>query len=225
MADFALIHSPLVSPLTWRATAQALRARGHSAHVPDLRDRPGGGPYWQQHANSAAEQMAAAAPGAAWVLVGHSGAGALLPAIRQALGQPAAGYVFVDAGLPAPGRSRLATFDEAEQAEFRAFLEAGGRFPAWSEADLRPLVPDAALRARLVAELRPRGLDYWTEPLPVMMDWPDAPCGYVLFSPVYAGAAAAARELGWPVRELPGGHFHMLVDPEGISHELHELFF
>ncbi|MCC6189186.1 MAG: alpha/beta hydrolase, partial [Anaerolineales bacterium] len=100
MAHFALIHSPLASPLTWQPAAAALRRHGHAAYVPDLRDAPGGGPYWEQHARSAAEQLAGPAAEAPLVLAAHSGAGALLPAIRRALGQAVAGYVFVDAGLP-----------------------------------------------------------------------------------------------------------------------------
>jgi hypothetical protein len=213
---FALIHSPLVSPSMWDPVAEALRRRGRVVLAPELYDVPGGGPFWQQQAASAAAQLASAV--APLVLVGHSGAGALLPAIRRALGRPVAGYLFVDAGLPIPGRDRLSTFgSQSEQAEFHAYLEGGGRFPAWTETDLSTLVPDPAARRQLVAGLRPRGLDFWTELLPELAGWPDAPCGYVLFSPVYAESAAAARQLGWPVRELSAGHFHMLVDPDAVA--------
>jgi hypothetical protein len=217
-----LIHSPLVGPSMWAPLAAALRRRGQAVFVPELRDdrAGGGGPYWRQQADSAAAQLAAEAGAQPLVLVGHSGAGALLPAVRQALGPRAAvaGYVFVDAGLPIPGQTRLSTFgDPAEQAEFRAYLENGGRFPAWTEADLATIVPDPAARQQLIAGLRPRGLDFWTEPLPDAPGWPDAPCGYVFFSRAYAEAAADARRLGWPVAELAGGHFHMLVAPEAVA--------
>jgi len=218
LRQLALIHSPLVSPAMWAPVAEALRRRGHAVLVPELRDVAGGGPYWRQHAEAAAGQLAAQAGPEPLVLVGHSGAGALLPVIRQALGRPVAGYVFVDAGLPIPGQTRLSTFGEAgEQAAFRAYLEGGGRFPAWTAGDLAPLVPDPAAREALVAGLRPRGLDFWTEVFPEAPGWPDAPCGYVLFSRPYADSAAAARRLGWTVAEVPAGHFHMLVDPEAVA--------
>ncbi len=37
--------------------------------------------------------------------------------------------------------------------------------------------------------------------------------GYLLFSAGYGPAAAAARQRGWPVAELPGSHLHILVAP------------
>ena len=213
---WALIHSPLVSPFSWEATAEVLRRRGHTVVVPELRDAPGGGPYWQQHAESAAAGLRGVA--GPLVLAAHSGAGALLPAIRQALGRPVAAYVFVDAVMPGSGGSRLAGFGTPEEiATFRAFLEGGGRFPAWTDEDLRAMVPEAGARARLVRELRPKGLDYWTEPIPSVAGWPDAPGGYLRFTGSYRADAEQARALGWPVREMAGGHFLAMVEPEAVA--------
>jgi soluble lytic murein transglycosylase-like protein len=158
------------------------------------------------------------------VLAGHSGAGALLPAIRQAIGRPVAGYIFVDAGIPIDGRSRLASFGEGEAAdEFRRFLAGGGRFPTWTAAELAEILPAAAVAAALAADLRPRGRPFWDEPIPVFKGWPDAPCGYLLFSDSYRSEAAQARAMGWPTRELPGGHFHMLVEPQAVAEALLDL--
>src|SRR5712691_9990949 len=153
----ALIHSPLVGPLTWNLTAAALAEHGCPALAPELLDQPGRAlPFWQQHAESAAAALQAVPPGEPLVLAGHSGAGALLPAIRQAIRRPVAGYIFVDAGIPVDGRSRLASFGEGEAAdEFRRFLAGGGRFPTWTAAELSEIVPDAALAAALAADLRP----------------------------------------------------------------------
>jgi len=220
---WALIHSPLVSPFSWSATAEALRRRTHTVLVPDLRDAPGGGPYWQQHADSAAAGLRTAREArfvlaAPLVLAAHSGAGALLPAIRQALGRPVAAYLFVDAVWPGNGLSRLDGFGTPEEsAAFRAYLEGGGVFPAWTEEDLRAVVPEPAARARLVRELRPKGLDYWTEPIPAVAGWPDAPGGCLRFTETYRADADRARALGWPVREMAGAHFHMLVEPEAVA--------
>jgi hypothetical protein len=105
------------------------------------------------------------------------------------------GYLFCDAGLPRAGASRLdllALEDPEMAAAFRVELERGGRFPEWSDADLEPLVPDPAARAALVGSLRPRGLGFFTEPLPAAAGWPDAPCGYLRLSAVYGGPAVRA---------------------------------
>lgn len=220
MPTFALIHSPLVSPFTWQPTAEALRARGHAAVVPDLRDTPGAGPYWKQHTETAVRGLADVARTEACVLVAHSGAGALLPSVGQALAQPVAAYLFVDAGWPAGGQTRLQSFGPDDVDGFRAFLAAGGRFPDWQAADLAGLLPDAATRTRMVAELRPRGRDYWDEPLPVVPGWPDAPVGYLRYTDTYRPDAAQAAAHGWPVRERAAGHFAMLAQPEVVADEL-----
>jgi pimeloyl-ACP methyl ester carboxylesterase len=157
------------------------------------------------------------------ILAGHSGAGALLPAIARRAGRPVAGFVFVDAGLPLDGKTRLEEMGESspEFAErFRAHTEAGGKFPEWSDEDLRPYIPDDHLRRLMVGELHPRPLDFFDEPIPSEFDWAAHPVGYVLFSASYEPAAAEARRRGWPVRVFDAGHFHMLVDPVGVADTL-----
>jgi hypothetical protein len=223
----ALIHSPLVGLLTWSLVAERLRRSGVEALTPELHDAAGSdAPYWRQHAESAGRALRAVPPDRPLILVAHSGAGSLLPAMRQATGRMAAGYIFVDAGLPHDGRSRLDEMEaEAPEyaAELREHLAAGGRFPEWTDDDLRDIIPDDGLRRQLVAELRPRPLTFFTEPIPVFAGWPDAPCGYIQLSPAYAGPAEEARDAGWPVRTFDAGHFHMLVDPDAVTAALKEL--
>ena len=219
----ALIHSPLVGPLTWTRVAEALLARGANVVLLELRDDPASRqPFWQQQAASAAQALAAADEAQPLILVAHSGAGALLPAIRRALGRRVAGYLFVDAGVPVDGQTRLETFGE-EAASFREFLAAGGRYPNWTRADLLEIVPEAPLAERLAGEQRPRALPFWEERIPVFPGWPDAPGAYLLFSETYRPDAERARAWGWPVRELPAGHFHMLVEPQSVAAAVMEL--
>jgi pimeloyl-ACP methyl ester carboxylesterase len=52
-----------------------------------------------------AEAIARATAGRPAVLIGHSGAGPLLPLAGARAGIRVQGYVFVDARLPAPGQS------------------------------------------------------------------------------------------------------------------------
>lgn len=210
-AAIVLVHSPLCGPSTWSRLAPVLAERGCTVVVPDLHDE-GRPPYWRQHADSVAAQVA---PGLRPVLVAHSGGGALLPSIDVR----AAGYVFVDAGLPGrDGMSRLdvmASEDADFAASLRADLAAGGRFPSWTRHDLRELVPDPSA---FVGDLRPRGLDFFAEPISVPASWPTAPCGYVHLSAPYDGSAAVATALGWPVVRIDGaGHFHMLMDPVAVA--------
>jgi hypothetical protein len=151
----------------------------------------------------------------------------LLPAIRQVTGRPVAAYLFVDAGLPQDGRSRLDLFENIEEAErFRqSARQAGGLLSTWSDEDLREVIPDDELRRRFVAELAPLPLAVYEEPLPVFAGWPDAPCGYLRFgpNPAYAAPAARAQQAGWPYLQLDGGHFHMLVDPPAVASALIQL--
>jgi hypothetical protein len=109
-------------------------------------------------------------------------------------------------------------------ADFLQELYARGeRFPNWRDEDLRDLVPDATIRARLIAELRPQPLAYWQEPLPVIGPWPDAPAAYLHFTSAYDDAATQARTLGWPYRHLEGEHFHTLVAPALVTTALLDL--
>ena len=84
LTHFVLVHSPLVGPETWSLVAESLRSMGQAALVPALPlvTAPGR-PYWALHAQAVAEQAAHLAS-QDLVLVGHSGAGALLPAMARA---------------------------------------------------------------------------------------------------------------------------------------------
>jgi Alpha/beta hydrolase family len=218
-----LLHSPLVGVESWGRLPEAL-GRGGVAVVAVAVDGDERPPFAERYVDQAVEGVLAAPDGTGpLVLVGHSGAGPLLAAVGERLraaGRPCAGYLFCDAGLPQDGASRLellAVEDPAMAEAFRAELEQGGRFPEWGDADLAPLVPDPGARAALLGSLRPRGLAFFTEPLPAAAGWPDAPCGYLRLSAAYDGWAAEAAARGWPTAGLDAGHFHPLVDPDGVA--------
>ncbi|MCC7365440.1 MAG: alpha/beta hydrolase [Dehalococcoidia bacterium] len=219
MATLALVHSPLTGPGTWAVLAPELTARGHTVAVADLADT-GAPPYWPQHASSAAAAITSPA-----VLVLHSGAGPLAPAIVSTLAVSPAACIFLDAGLPQPG-SRLDAFaremGDAAAAAFRANLESGGRYPDWTDGLLAAQVPDPGVRAAILADLRPRPLDFWTERLDFAPDL-DIPCAYLQLSPAYASSAAEARRRRWPTLALASHHFAMLTDPGIIATHLESL--
>jgi hypothetical protein len=95
--------------------------------------------------------------------------------------------------------------------------------PPWGDADLREEIPDARLRASVVAEVRPQPRAFWHEPLPAVPGWPDAPCGYLELSPHYEAAAARARREGWAYRHLPGRHFELLRRPADVAEAILDL--
>ena len=218
---YVLIHSPLVGTLTWELVAEQMRQRGLNAVVPVMKDSPiSSEPYWKQHAESIASSLADLDREVPLTFVAHSGAGPLLPAIRQAIPNPVHAYVFVDAGIPQDGASRLELMmaeDSNWAQEFQSYLESGGKFPNWSFEDLGEILPDPQLRRQMIAELHPRGLDFFTEPIPVFDGWPDAPCAYILFSPPYQSAEELARRMGWLTAVMEAGHFHMLVDAKTVT--------
>lgn len=218
---YVLIHSPLVGPLTWKLVADEMRQRGLNVLLPNLKDSADSNePFWKQHAESVSEALVDVPGNIPFTLVAHSGAGPLLPVIRQSLPNPVHAYVFVDAGIPHHGASRLDVMKSEVREwaeEFQQELERGGLFPNWSVADLQEIIPDESLRRQMVAEIHPRGLSFFTEPIPVFEGWPDALCAYIQFSPPYEIPAAQAQQAGWKVSRLRAGHFHMLVDPKTVT--------
>ena len=219
--NFALLHSPLLGPATWGRLAPELRAAGHDAVVLRM-DDDGRAPFWRQHARSATAGFEGAAAGSGLVLVPHSGAGPLAPAI--ALAQPAtiSACIFFDAGLPGGGSRYEALVTEMGDkfaGEFRAHLDGGGSYPGWRDEDLASLVPRRADRAALLGEMRPRSADFWDE----RFDFDEAlpfPCAYLRTSAAYWRPAAESRRRGWPVSELEAGHFAMLSEPAAVAREL-----
>jgi hypothetical protein len=166
--------------------------------------------------------MEAIPPGQRVVLVGHSGGGMLLPAVREVSGRDVAAYVFVDAGIPQDGKSRLDFFGAEEAQRFRASA-VGGLLPTWTEANLAPVLHDPQVRTQFVSELCPLPLAVYEEPIPVLDGWPDAHCAYLQFTPTYDEPAAQARQAGWTYRRRDGTHFHMLNEPTSVTDALRAL--
>jgi pimeloyl-ACP methyl ester carboxylesterase len=223
-AVLVLIHSPLVGPLTWSFVATELNERRVKTLVPELFDRDDRrAPFWLQHVESVIQAINAISEDREIVLVGHSGAGPLLPAIRKSAKHHVLGYVFVDAGIPIDGMSRLDLMGE-EDPEFaqqlKRHLAGGGVFPEWTVEEIEPIVANEDLRRQLILDLRPRSFDFFREPIPVFQGWPDAPCAYLQFSSSYDAPGKAALEAGWGYLKLSAGHFPMLDHPAEIASAL-----
>lgn len=223
---FVLIHSPLVGPTTWLPVADELARRRREAVVPSLLGVAAApAPQWR-HVPEAV-RAATAETAAPVVLVGHSGAGLLLPVIADALAVDVAALVFVDSVLPsASGSLRLAPAGRMTQ--LRA-LASDGVLPPWSswfgQDAMRELIPEERLRATLEEEMPRLPLSYFEASVPLPGDWSARPCAYLLLSgEPYAKSAAQARDQGWAVAETAGaGHLAMASDPIAVTDTLLDL--
>lgn len=218
-----LVHSPFLGPASLRPLADALAAPDHPAAalavLLDLRPSVVEPPVHQVLLGAFADAMSQEELTGEVVLVGHSGAGPLLPAFADALEDTVTGLVFVDAGLPTPGRSWRQTAPPELYAHLRG-MAPEGRLPRWQRwfpADpLAELVTDAQLRAEIADEAPEVPIAFLKEPRPEV-GWTGR-AGYVALSEPYAADADRAAELGWPVRRLGSHHLAPAADPEPVAH-------
>jgi pimeloyl-ACP methyl ester carboxylesterase len=219
--EFVLLHSPLVGPTTWRWVAGALVDAGHAVALPDLRDAAVTG---DRDGLITAAAAVVPAPWTAPILVGHSGAGSLLPSVAERLGTSSGRLVFVDAGLPPCEGSATPGGDFLDR--LRA-LAVGDVLPRWStwwgDDAMTMLVPDDDRRRELEAEMPQIPLPYFESPFEVPGGWCESPGSFLLLSESYRGDAERSRALGWPTVERLGGHLDIVNDPDGVARAIVEL--
>ena len=221
-AVFVLVHSPLLGPSSWRWVARELRHRGRAALVPPLVDAADA--TWPTWSDACGAVNAALPRRDAVVLVGHSGAGMLLPAIAESSESDVAGLVFVDAFLPPSGG--VAGLVPAEFIDRLRALASDDVLPSWStwfgQDAMRDLVPDDARRAEIDADMPRVPLSSLLAPVRIPERWERYPCAYVLLSvEPYAASAAEARARGWPVAEVADGkHLDPVRRPTAVADAL-----
>ena len=160
-----------------------------------------------------ADASARAAAGDDVVVVGHSGAGGLLPLVM-----PGAQLLFIDAGIPpAVGPYSLGgTFTSTLRG-----LAVRGILPPWStwfgEHVMEQLVSDGDRRQLVASELPKVPLTLYEATLDAPGGWRHGRHAYVLLSEAYREDAALADELGWRVEERLGGHLDIVNDDESIA--------
>ena len=222
-ARLVLVHSPLVGPGTWEPVAADLAGRGFQVSVPDLTGTVAAGPPF---APRQAEVIAHSAPGQPTVLIGHSGAGPLLAA-ASAVHRQVRGYLFVDAGLPTPGRAWMDTVPPELAGQLREMADGQGWLPPWphwwGDEAVAELIPDPAARQRFAVGCPRLPMAMFEEVHPPAPRWPDAPAAYLLLSEAYQDQAATARESGWPVTELASHHLAPVTDPGLVAGSLRDL--
>lgn len=222
-----LVHSPLVGVSAWQPVAGVLGARGHVTIVPSMAEVfDGAGPYYSRLAATIANEIDQRGSDGRIVLVGHSGAGALLPAVAGATKATVVGTIFVDAVLPHPGRSWFDTVPVEMHEQLRG-LARDGLLPPWNEwfppGTVEALLPDAAMRAHFCSELPRLPLSYFEEPAPDIPGPAPSYCGYLQLSEAYAAGADQAEREGWRVTRRDTHHLALLTEPQELSAALEKL--
>ena len=218
-----LVHSPLVGPATMRPLAAVFGAAGVDAIAPDLRAALGmPRPQWQAIVDLAAR----AVHGSVDVLIGHSGAGALLPLLADRLDTDVT--VYVDAVVPG---------DDAHHVSTAGFLELLDRLPREADDPLLPrwdtwwgpdtmtrLVPDDTLRAGLVDEMPRLPRAFYDDPVPLPQGWTGRHrCCFLQLGPAYDDERARAVALGWPTDRIDGAHLDIAVRPTEVADRVRAL--
>ena len=219
---FVLLHSPLVGPGSWTKVATQLSQQGFDTVVPRLSGAfDEGAPYYPKLVRHVVDAVRIAVPAGDLVVVGHSGAGALIPAITREI--PAAGAIFVDALLPHPGK---AWFDTAP-ADLKAHLLSlakDGRVPRWHEwwpqGAIAKLLGDETITENFISGLCELPLAYFEEAAPDVRLPTMIGCAYLQLSKAARADADAAAAMGWPVLQRPAHHLAMLVDPADVAADL-----
>ena len=221
-ATAVLVHSPFLGPASLRPLAARLEVDHRPALVPDLRAAVASEPVHTELTSLFVDTVRGI--DGPVVLIGHSGAGPLLPGFAAALPQPVSALIYLDAGLPAPGRSWL----DITPANLTDQLRQHARGPLlppwhdWFDTDpLTALVPDPDLRATLAAEEPDVSLAFLAEPHPDTT-W-HGPAGYVQLSEPYGAASAEAAAAGIPVRRLDAHHLAPATDPVAVTSAVEDL--
>lgn len=211
---YVLVASPLVGAATWHPVRDELTAAGHDVVVPSV---AGLGEMAAPRSPHLIDQIAASIPDRQVVLVGHSAAGVVLPALTTRA--HVVGIALVDAQLAPPsGQLRVA---RGWFLDLVRSLAVDGVLPPWSEwwgeGAMAEALPDAAQREELVAAMPALPLDWFEEQVAVPTGWDDRPCAYVQLSDVYDTELGEAVERGWIVQRIQGAHLDLVTRPDVVA--------
>ncbi len=218
-----LVHSPLLGPSSWARVASVLEGRGYEVAVPDLTDvADAATPRWLAFVDTAVAD-AGTLPGPI-AAIGHSGAGAFLPAIGQRLGQSLRRLVFVDAVIPpqsgahvTPSALKAMLDQQTRDGHLRRWLEW------WPDDVIDQLLPHPSDRQALINDMPHLPRSFYDESVPVPDGWSDRECAYLKLSEAYADEFEEADTRGWARIELDANHLSIHTEPERIANTLDSL--
>lgn len=208
-----LVHSPLLGPSSWEPFDQLASRLGHTVARPDLTRAASGG----------AKQIAAEAADAASrfekpvAVLGHSGAGVVLPLIGELLSGIEPALVFVDAVVP-PSIGLHRTPQQLVEVLDRETID-GWLHPWldwWPSHVIDELLPHPHDQEALRADMPRLRRSFYDLPIPMPDGWSDRPCGYVQTSAGYDADRSLAKARGWPTRLVDGHHLSTYSEPPAV---------
>lgn len=209
-----LVHGPLVGPSALERLAVSATRAGHTVALPDLTCvATAESPHesYTQLAASAGNDLPSPV-----IAVGHSGAGAFLPAIGAAL-ESLGGLIFVDAVVPP--RAKAHRTPDGLKALLDEHTIAGLLNPWldwWTSDVVAQLLPDPDDQIRLRADMPQLTRAFYDLDVAVPPGWADGPCGYLRLSDAYEAENEEAAARGWPTVELDSTHLGMYTSPNQV---------
>ena len=160
-------------------------------------------------------------------LVGHSYGGMVITAVAEQVPDRIRRLVYLDASVPQDGESNDDVIGPEMAAQLRSDAQASGegwRVPPAAYV-LRGL--EDATRAGVEQRLTPHPLRSFSQPVRLRSRAAAAlPRAFIrtsMQSELYGRLIGRARDAGWYCRELTGGHYTMLSEPQALAAALHEL--
>jgi hypothetical protein len=216
MSTLALIAGPLVRASSWEPTADVLRDLGFAVVVPEVISSPWEYPAWSSWAD---RLLALLSRDECLTLVGHSSASVLVAQLAGSM--HAEGIVLVDGVVP-PSSGAVGPVPDRLLGFLSGLYGPDGVLPPWSDWwDASPLqgaigIPLLRVNEQAYQTFRqalPRMARVWFDDVAYLNPWRHTPVGYLQLSSLYAGSAAEADQLGWPVVRLNGTHLHPITAP------------
>jgi pimeloyl-ACP methyl ester carboxylesterase len=223
MTVIALVHGAYHGSWCWEPLLPELSARGHLAVTVDL---PITDPTATvaDYANAVLDALAAHDEEV--VIVGHSLAGVVLPAVATL--RPVRRLIFLAALVPRPGQSARDLL-----AEYPGLLKLPGDRPVYGERTVAisgDVARDAfyhdcseSVATWAIARLRPQALGVQREPCP-SGHWPSFPAGYIVCTDDRALDPALSRAMARShlapssrITEIEGGHSPFLSRPQELA--------
>ena len=207
----AVLHSPLVGPISVEPLADALAARGWQVELPTLvgvldAEDAGRADVIDRFVTRLGhiEQPL--------VLLAHSGAGHVVGEVAAQVPSTAM-VIFIDGDLPVPGESWV---DHApdELADSLHSQVDNGRLPPWSEWFPEAALPDLGPLPRMP-------WSYLTEP--AAADQWHGPWAYIRLTDAYPSSVARAESVGAPVARLDTDHLAPFTHPQVVADATEEL--
>ena len=221
LASILLVHSPLVGPSSLARLADAAADADIRVSLPDLTSMAESlNPHddFCRLAVDAGRKMKAAP-----LVVGHSGAGAFLPAIGAAIGN-VAGLVFVDAIVPPAAGAHSTSPSIRDMLD--SVTEAGVLrrwLDWWPEEVIVELLPDEADRAELEVDMPRVPRSFYEHDVKVPPGWSRGGCGYLMLSDAYEAELQDASERGWPTARFDSDHLAPHTKPGSVLREVLQL--